>query len=49
MISEGELNAALFIGVYYGNKQLDNLREVFLELAENPEMPKDILFKLLAF
>ena len=49
MISEGKSNAALFIGVYYGNKQLDNLRKVILDLAENPEMPKDVLFRLLGF
>ena len=49
MISEGKSNAALFISVYYGNEHLDNLRKVILDLAENPEIPEDVRFRLLGF
>ena len=49
MISEGESNAALFIGVYNGNQHLNNLREIILDLAKNPEIPEDVRFTLLGF
>ena len=49
MIPEGAGNAALFIKVYYGNKHLENLRKIILDLGKNSKIPKDDLFPLLQF
>ena len=47
MILTGEEDAARFIRIYYESEHLDNVRKIILDLAKNPEMPKDVLLTLL--